>query len=243
MLDNIVIFDLETTGVDVVNDRICSICCIKLVNGETIEKSLLINPTIKIPKEASDVHGITDEMVKDKPTFKQISVGVLEFLAGCSIGGFNSNKYDIPLLQAEFARCGIEWNLEGIAFVDVLALERTLNGNKLSDVYKRYTGTELEVAHDATVDVKATIEILKCQIEKHSLPTDAAELDKLTQGEKERADISGNLYKKEGEYYFAFGKHIGRKVLSKKQYGEWMLNQAFPRDTKKLLSAILNNKI
>jgi len=182
-------------------------------------------------------------MVKDSPTFKQISVGVLEFLEGCSIGGFNSNKFDIPLLQAEFARCGIEWNLEGIAFVDVLALELILNGNKLSEVYKRYTGEELEGAHDATVDVKATIAILKCQIEKFSLPTDNSELDKLSQGDKQRADISGNLYKKDGEYYYAFGKNINKKVLSDKGYGEWMLNQAFPRDTKKLLSAILNNKI
>lgn len=243
MLDKIVFFDLETTGTDINSDRIVSICCVKFSNGERIEKSMLIKPPFKIPAGATEVHGITDEMVANAPTFSQIAKGLNEFMSGCDIGGYNSNKFDVPLLMTEFGRCNINFPEDGINYVDVMQIERHVNSNKLGDVYKRYTGKDLEGAHDATVDVNATIEVLKCQIEKFSLPTDAKELDKLTQGEIERVDISGNIIKKNGKYLFAFGKNIGKEVVNERSYADWMLCQSFPRDTKMKLSAILNDTI
>jgi DNA polymerase-3 subunit epsilon len=171
----IIFFDLETTGIDIAKERICQIACIKIdLDGKQTEKELLINPTIPIPKEATEIHGITDEMVADKPTFANISKSLFEFFEGCDIAGYNSNVFDVPLLAEEFSRSRIEFPNWELNFVDVLQYERLLKPNKLADVYKRYTGKDLEGAHDALNDVRATLEILLHQTEgnKDIFPAD-----------------------------------------------------------------------
>src|SRR3990172_1844736 len=154
---SIIYFDLETTGVETETARIVELACIKYKpDGTQEEKTILVNPTIPIPKEASDVHNITDEMVKDKPTFKQYAQGMRDWFKDCDLAGFNSNNYDVPLLSAEFERAGLEgidWNPN---LFDVLTLYRNLFPNTLSDVYKRLTGEELEGAHGALADITAT---------------------------------------------------------------------------------------
>jgi DNA polymerase-3 subunit epsilon len=153
----IVFFDLETTGLDLSKDRAVSIATLKIdLESNTEEKKILINPEMMIPKEASDIHGITDEMVADAPTFKQISKSLFSYFENCDIAGFNSDYYDVPLLMKEFSRCGIDFPTWELNLVDVLKFERMLNSNKLGDVYLRYTGKELEGAHDALKDAQIT---------------------------------------------------------------------------------------
>ena len=191
LIKPIIFFDLETTGVDIAKDRICQIACIKIdLDGNQTEKELLINPNMPIPKEATEVHGITDEMVVDKPTFANISKSLLEFFEGCDIAGYNSNVFDVPLLAEEFSRSRIEFPNWELNFVDVLQYERLLKPNKLADVYKRYTGKDLEGAHDALNDVRATLEILLHQTEGNN-DIFPADIDLLCQGDRKRFDVAG----------------------------------------------------
>jgi DNA polymerase-3 subunit epsilon len=236
----IVFFDLETTGVDVSTARIVQIACIKInLDGSMEEKKMLINPTIPIPKEASEVHNITDEMVKDAPLFSQVAKGIYSFFKDCDIAGYNSDFYDVPLLCEEFSRISIlfldwEYNL-----IDVLKYERLLRPNKLADVYKRYTGKDLEGSHDAMNDTKATIEILFKQIEGKEEIT-PAEIDEFCQGTKKRFDIAGKTYKNdEGVVFWSFGKNINKPVLEDKAYLEWVLKTDFPSETKFKLKQLL----
>jgi DNA polymerase-3 subunit epsilon len=236
----IVFFDLETTGLDISTTRIVQIACIKInLDGTTEEKKMLINPSISIPKEATEVHGISDEMVKDAPYFSQISKSLYSFFRGCDIGGYNSDVYDLPLLCEEFNRLSIlfldwEYNL-----VDVLKFERALNPNKLSDVYKRYTGKDMEGSHDAMNDTKATIEILFRQIDGKEEIT-PEEIDNFCQGDKKRFDIAGKTYiDKQGIVCWSFGKNILKPVLEDRAYLEWVLKNEFPSETKYKLRQLL----
>lgn len=240
ILDKVVAFDLETTGIDTEKDRIVQIGAVKFADGKVIEKNILLNPGIKIPKGASDVHGILDEHVKDALEFKQISKSLNSFFEGCSILGYNSDRFDVPLLVAEFKRCGIDFELDR-NYIDVLSLERVLKPNNLESVYKRYTGLDMDGAHDAIADVKATLEIFNRQVNQYGLPESAKEIDELIQGEKKRVDLAGCIYLKDGEYYLGFGKHNGSTVKSQPSYVEWMLNGPFSRDTKMKLSAIIKS--
>ncbi len=237
----IIFFDLETTGLDVVNDRICQIGAIKVLpNGETEEKKLLINPTIPIPKEASDVHNITNEMVKDAPKFNQVAKAMNEWFDGCDIGGYNSDNYDIPLLVEEFYRCGVTFpRNNNISFVDVLKLEREINSHKLENTYRRYTGKEF-LAHDALEDIKATVEVFKCQIEKHKIETDAAAIDKMLQGDKKRVDLANKIYLTDGKYYWSFGKNKDQELKADLSYCRWVTSANFSQNTKNWITKILN---
>ena len=164
-------FDLETTGVDTMKDRIVEIAVIKIFpNGNRESKKYLINPEMPIPKEASDVHGITDEMVADCPTFSKYAKNLNEYMGDSDLGGYNSNSFDIPMLVEEFKRSGIVFDLKNRNYVDVLNIEKQVSSRKLGDVYSRYTDKILEGAHDALIDIEATIEILDNQIEKHGYP-------------------------------------------------------------------------
>lgn len=235
----IVFFDLETTGVSVTKDRIVQIACIKIdLDGNKEEKKLLINPTIPIPKEASDVHGISDEMVKDAPLFKNISKALYFFFKDCDVAGYNSDSFDIPLLTEEFARVGINFLDWEYNLVDVLKHERLLHSNKLADVYKRYTGNDLDGAHDALNDVRATVEILFHQIEGKTEIT-PAEIDSLCQGENKRFDVAGKAYvDKEGVVRWTFGKNINQPVLQDSKYLEWVMNNDFPSESKNKLRTL-----
>ena len=232
----IAFLDLETTGVDILKDRIVQIAVIKInVDGTTDEKQMLINPSIPIPVGASEVHGITDNMVVDAPFFKQISIGLNNFLNGCDLGGYNSNYFDIPLLIEEFKRCGIDFSLENRNFVDVFNIERQLNKRNLSSVYKRYTGKDLEGAHDAMIDVKATIEILEKQIEINGLEVDSELLDALSQGDDKRVDLAGKLCEIDGEICWNFGKNYKKPIKDDINYVNWFLTQQVPSDTENII--------
>jgi DNA polymerase-3 subunit epsilon len=237
----IVFFDLETTGVDIATARIIQIACIKInMDGSTEEKKMLINPTIPIPAEATEVHGITDEMVKEAPLFSQIAKSLYNFFKDCDIAGYNSDSYDVPLICEEFGRLSIlflDWDYN---MVDVLKYERLLRPNKLGDVYKRYTGKELEGSHDAMNDTRATIEILFYQLEGKE-ETSPAEIDEYCQGKKKRFDVAGKTYKNEdGVVFWSFGKNMNKPVLEDKGYLEWVLKNDFPSETKHKLRQILN---
>jgi DNA polymerase-3 subunit epsilon len=241
----IVFLDFETTGIEITTARIVQIACVKInTDGTTEEKDILINPQIPIPKESTDVHGITDEMVKDAPTFKQMSKSFYKFLSGSDIGGYNSDEYDIPLLVEEFARVGILYPNEELYYIDVLKNERRLNPNTLEAVYKRRTGKKLEGAHNAIKDVKATYEILMCQLEGDEDATPES-IDLACQGNKKRHDVSGKTYyNDEGIVCWSFGKLINRPVLEDsnvaRDYLNWVLSGNFPMDLKNKLIQLKN---
>jgi DNA polymerase-3 subunit epsilon len=238
----IVFFDLETTGLDLSKDRAVSIATLKVdLEGTITEKKILINPEMMIPKEASDIYGITDEMVADAPTFKQISKSLFTYFENCDMAGFNSDYYDVPLLMKEFSRCGIEFPTWELNLVDVLKFERMLNSNKLEEVYKRYTGKALEGAHDALNDIRATFEVLMCQLQKHGKhDLTPQEIDLMCQGERKRFDISGKTYlNANGEVCWSIGKNANNPVTKDTAYLNWVLNSDFPDETKAKLRTLL----
>ena len=237
----IVWFDLETSGVSTEEDRIVEIACLKINPDGTREtKVTLINPEIDIPLGASNVHGITNETVKDSPKFKQIAISLREWFKDCDLGSYNGNNFDIPLLSAELVRAGLEpidWNPN---LLDALSLYRNLFPNTLSDVYKRLTGKELEGAHSALSDVEATFEIaeiLTRDLEQQTIE----EIDLMLQADKIRVDLAGKLYKdNEGVIRYAFGKDVNKSVKDEPGFAKWMLNNSFPQETKNKLKQILN---
>lgn len=237
----LIIFDLETTGLDVTTARIVEIACVKIdVDGTQTDKYALINPTIPISKEASDVHKITDEMVKDKPKFIEISKSLFSFFYGCDIGGFNSDFYDIPILAEEFSRCNIafgEWEMNTI---DVYKIETLLRPNKLSDVYKRWTGKNLDDSHSAIADVNATVEILFHQYENKEEIT-PEEIEQFYR-QKKRYDLSNKMYiDNDGIVRWNFGKHINQPIDVDRSYVNWILNQnSFTQETKNKILKYLN---
>lgn len=237
----IVWFDLETSGVSTEEDRIVEIACLKINPDGTREtKVTLINPEIDIPLGASNVHGITNETVKDSPKFKQIAISLREWFKDCDLGSYNGNNFDIPLLSAELVRAGLEpidWNPN---LLDALSLYRNLFPNTLSDVYKRLTGKELEGAHSALSDVEATFEIaeiLTKDLEQQTIE----EIDLMLQADKIRVDLAGKLYKdNEGVVRYAFGKDVNKSVKDEPGFAKWMINNSFPQETKNKLKQILN---
>ena len=238
----LIFFDLETTGVDVAQSRIVEIGCVKLdLEGNRTEKVMLINPTIDIPKEASDVHGITNEKVADAPKFIQISKALYAFFYGCDLAGYNSDIFDIPLLSQEFSRCNIVFGDWEMNTIDVLQVERTMRPNTLSEVYKRRTGKELEDAHSAIADVNATIEILLNQYdgEKEITPT---EIEAFYRKNK-RYDLSNKLFENEqGKVCWTFGKHRNEPIENNKSYANWVLkSDTFTDETKKKITEYLNS--
>lgn len=238
----IVFFDVESTGLDISKDRVVSIATLKIdMDGNTEEKTILINPEMPIPKEASDIHGITEETIKDAPTFKQISKSLFSYFENCDIAGFNSDYYDVPLLMKEFSRCGIDFPTWELNLIDVLKFERFLNPNNLGEVYKRYTGKELEGAHDALNDIRATFEILMCQLQKNKKEDlSPMEIDLLCQGERKRFDLCGKTYiNSKGEVCWAIGKNAHNPISKDNAYLNWVLNSDFPDETKTKLRTLL----
>jgi len=242
----IVVFDLETTGVDTNTARIVEIAVIKILPDRTREeKSYRINPTIPIPAEASEVHGITDDDVKECPTFAEYSKGMFDYFTGCDIAGYNSDNYDVPLLSQEFARCNMIFPEEGTAFVDVLKMERHVNAHNLGATYKRYSGEELDGAHGALADTRATAFILEKQLERNFEEEQSPQqLDILLQGDTPRVDIAGKLTRDtDGTVVWAFGKCKGKPVLSDQGFLGWALRLPdFPAESKKILRSLQEQK-
>ncbi|MFI3278746.1 MAG: 3'-5' exonuclease [Rikenellaceae bacterium] len=240
----IIFFDLETTGVDTSKDRIVELSMVKIMpDAEKIIKTRRINPEMPIPPGATAIHGISDDDVKDCPTFAQIAKSLDQFIAGCDFGGFNSNRFDIPLLVEEFMRVGIDVDFKRRKFIDVQNIFHKLEQRTLVAAYKFYCGKDLSNAHSAEADTMATYEVLLAQIEKY----DELEnnIDKLAEfsSRNESADFAGRIiYNEAGVEVFSFGKHRGEevaKVFEKEpSYYAWMMNGDFPLYTKKVITEI-----
>jgi len=240
----IVFFDLETTGVDVANDRIVEISLLKILpNGKEETKTMRVNPGMPIPPQATEIHGISDKDVEDKPKFNELAKTIANYLEGCDLAGYNSNKFDIPLLAEEFLRADIDFDLKKLRFIDVQVIFHKMEQRTLSAAYKFYCEKDLNNAHSAEADTKATYEILKAQIDRYSeLNNDMEELSKFS-SHNNNADFAGRIvFDDNGNEVFNFGKYKGQKVetvLEKDPgYFSWMLNSDFPLYTKKVLTAI-----
>ena len=240
----LVFFDLETTGVDTAKDRIVEISMIKIMpDGEEIIRTRRINPQMPIPADATAVHGITDEDVKDAPTFAQIAKSLSQFIEGCDFGGFNSNRFDLPMLVEEFLRAGVDVDFKKRKFIDVQNIFHKMEQRTLVAAYKFYCDKDLTNAHSAEADTYATYEVLKAQLDRYpELQNDVAALaDFSTHGEC--ADFAGRiLYNDKGEEVFGFGKYKGRRVADifteEPSYYSWMMNGDFPLYTKKVITEI-----
>ncbi len=245
-LDNpIIFFDLETTGVDVAKDRIVELCYIKVFpNGNEESKSMRINPCMHIPESSTAIHGITDDDVADCPTFKDIAADLFRTFDGCDIAGFNSNKFDIPLLCEEFFRLQMNFDVTKHKCIDVQNIYHKLEPRTLVAAYKYYCHKDLENAHSALADTRATLEVLEAQLDRYpdDLVNDVkflAEYSKMNNN----ADFAGRMvYDENDEVLFNFGKHKGRKVVDvlriEPSYYNWMMQGDFPQNTKQVLNKV-----
>ncbi len=240
----IVFFDLETTGVDTARDRIVEISMIKVMpDGEEITRTRRLNPGMHIPEEATAVHGITDDDVKDCPSFAQVAKSLAQFISGCDFGGFNSNRFDLPVLVEEFLRAGVDVDFKRRRFIDVQNIFHKMEQRTLVAAYKFYCDKNLEEAHSAEADTLATYEVLKAQLDRYpELQNDVAALAEFSTRDK-TADYAGRiLINEKGEEVFGFGKYKGRKVEeifdSEPSYYAWMMNGDFPLYTKKVITEI-----
>jgi DNA polymerase-3 subunit epsilon len=244
----IAFIDLETTGVNISNDRIVEIAIVKIApDGTKQVKRKLINPLMPIPAGSSDIHGITDDMVKDAPSFKQVANEVKQFMENCDMGGYNSNRFDVPMLIEEFLRAGIEFSVEGRKLVDVQKVFHLMEQRTLSAAYKFYCSKVLDGAHSAEVDATATWEVLEAQVERYPQIGDTVESIVKFTGEDDIVDFARRFIKDKGIEIFNFGKHKGKPVTQvlkeEPQYYDWMMKGDFAMDTKQKLTEILNRTL
>lgn len=243
-------FDLETTGTDVGKDRIVEISILKVYpNGNKESKTWLVNPTIPIPARASEVHGITNDKVANEPTFKEIGPLVFQMIKDADLAGFNSDRFDIPLLAEELLRAGIDFDMKNRVSVDVQTIFHKMEERTLSAAYKFYCQKTLENAHSASADTLATYEILEAQIDRYAdvLQNDVKWLSEFTT-RKKSVDFAGMIvYDDNGVEVFNFGKHKGvsvEKVFDDEPgYFSWIQNADFPLYTKKVLTGIKLRKM
>ncbi len=240
----LVFFDLETTGTNIVSDKIVEISYLKVYpNGREESKTLRINPERHIPEEVSAIHGIYDEDVKDCPTFKQVAKEIVRDIEGADLAGYNSNRFDIPLLAEELLRADVDVDLMKRKFVDVQVVFHKMEQRTLSAAYKFYCDKDLENAHSAEADTKATYEVLQSQLDRYpELQNDVEFLAKFT-AQTNNADFAGRIiFNEKGEEIINFGKYKGQKVTDvlKKDMGYygWMMDSDFPLHTKKVLTNI-----
>lgn len=248
--------DLETTGVNVVRDRIVELCIAKAKIDGTVEvKTKLINPEIPIPLESSLIHGIYDEDVKDAPSFKQIAKSLSQFLEGCDLAGFNSNRFDVPMLVEEFLRVDADFDVKNRRLIDAQRIFHLMEPRTLGAAYKFYCNKSLENAHSAEADTLATLEVLCGQVERYEgvkIKNDKGEEYEPVKNDMEVLHqlTSANIVdfaqrmtlNNKGEVCFNFGKHNGKPVKTvlkqEPQYYDWMINGDFPLDTKRKLTEI-----
>ena len=252
----LVFFDLETTGISISQDRIVELAMLKVMpNGSTEKKVQLVNPTIPIPEEAAMIHGIRDEDVKDKPTFKELAKNLAKFLEGCDLGGYNIVRFDVPLLVEEFLRADVDFEVSQRKLIDAQRIFFLMEKRTLSAAYKFYCDKELIGAHGAEADNDATYEVFKSQIEKYNgqeatdtsgnaigkIENDMASIHNLVASNM--VDLAGRLVLNDkGIEVFNFGKHKGKPVADvfKREpgYYDWMMQGDFPLDTKRKLTQI-----
>jgi DNA polymerase-3 subunit epsilon len=255
-------FDIEATGLNVVRDRIIQIAIIKYKKkgGEPEELSMLINPGIPISQEAYEVHGISAKDVSNKPTFQQVAEKIYAFIGNADLAGYNSNRFDVPLLMEEFARVGIEFDVSRRRTIDVQRIFYKMEPRTLKAALKFYTGQELEDAHDAMADVRATIDVFKGQIERYN-GVDYVDGD----GHVHEAPINNNMqnlheftndnrfvdatqkmrYDTKGKIVFNFGKYVGKEVAEvlykDRQYYNWILNKEFSSQVKQVVKKLVKD--
>ena len=245
----LVCFDLETTGVNITKDRIVELSYIKVMpNGTEIKKTIRVNPEMHIPESATALHHITDEDVKDCPMFKQVARILEKVFEGCDIAGFNSNRFDIPILVEEFLNAGVSINFSKRKFIDVQTIFHKMEQRTLSAAYKFYCHKELDSAHSACADTRATYEVLKAQLDMYpSLVNDVEFLSKFS-SQTRNVDFAGRIvYNDNNVEVFNFGKYKGQPVeeILKKDVGYygWIMQGDFPQNTKNVITAIkLRNK-
>lgn len=241
----IVFFDLETTGTDHARDRIVEFAFVKLMPDGSRDKFVRrVNPGMPIPPDSTKIHGISDEDVKDAPLFKQIAHQLYDWIKGCDMGGYNSSKFDLPLLAEEFLRVGINVDFTERHMVDVQQIFFKMEARTLSAAVAFYCGKELGNAHSAEADIEATIEVLEAQLERYdNLVADVPALHKFTNTD-EYVDYARRIVMRDGHPVFNFGKYKGRKVeevfTSEPQYYDWMMQADFALHTKQKISEILN---
>lgn len=240
----LVVLDLETTGVNIASDRIVEFSALK-VSPEGAEEwlTLRLNPGIPIAPEATRVHGITDADVANEPHFKDVAKRIASFLEGCDLAGFNSMKFDIPILSEEFLRVNVDFNPARHRYVDVQVIFHKKEQRTLSAAYKFYCDRELENAHSSKADTAATYEILKAQLDRY--PDLENDIDKLSSFSafNNNADLAGRIvFNEQGQEVFNFGKHKGKPVelvfREEPSYYSWMMNGDFPLNTKQVITAI-----
>ncbi len=239
------IIDLETTGINLGTDRIVEVAIVKIMqDGKKIVKRKLINPEMPIPPGSTDIHGITNEMIKDAPTFRQVGNELKQFLDNCDLAGYNSNRFDIPMLVEEFLRVGMEFEGKGRRLLDVQKIFHMMEQRTLSAAYRFYCNKELEGAHGAEADASATWEVLEAQVVKYpQLGTNIETILKCI-GEEPVVDFARRFTMENGVEVFNFGKHKGRPVAdilkAEPQYYDWMMKGDFPLHTKQKLTEIFN---
>lgn len=250
---SICFFDLETTGINISKDRIVEISILKInPDGSEERKTWLVNPEMPIPKEVTEIHGISDADVADQPTFKELAKAVSNMIKDSDLGGFNSNRFDIPLLAEEMLRAEVDFDMKNRVAIDVQTIFHKMEQRTLSAAYRFYCGKDLDDAHSAEADTNATYEVLKAQLEKYeNLENNMKFLSEFS-SRKKFADFAGFLiFNKDGVECFSFGKHKGKSVVEilekEPGYFGWLLNADFPLYTKKVLTAIklrqFNNKL
>jgi len=249
-------FDLETTGINVTQDRIIEIAVIKLMpNGESIHKSNLINPTVSISVESTAIHGISNEDVQGKPSFKEVAKDYVKFFEGADLAGFNILKFDMPVLVEEFLRAEVEFDYSRKKIIDAQRIFHMMEKRTLAAAFQFYCGKNLEQAHSAEADTQATMDVLLAQVERYenkevtnnlgkkigAITNSVEALSQLTVADL--VDLAGRMVKNDkGEPTFNFGKHKGKSVLKvfkdEPAYYDWMMNGDFPLDTKRWLTKI-----
>ncbi len=241
----LVFFDLETTGTNILRDRIVEISAVKVFpdGREPEEKTRRLNPEMPIPAASTAVHHITDEMVAGEPTFRQVAKSLHAFFEDCDIAGFNSNKFDVPLLVEEFARCGINFEVSGRKFIDVQNIFHKMEQRTLVAAYKFYCGKDLTQAHSANADTMATFEVLESQLDRYpELQNDVDFLSEFSSGGKS-LDLAGRIVLNDEDVpVFNFGKHKGRpveEVLRKEpSFYSWIMQGEFSKNTKDVLTQL-----
>ena len=241
----LVFFDLETTGINITRDRIVEISVLKVhPNGKEETKTRRINPEMPIPPESTAIHGITDEDVKDCPTFKQVAKSFADLLEGCDMAGFNSSRFDVPLLTEEFLRAGVDFETDKKKFVDVQIIFHRKEQRTLEAAYAFYCNKKLENAHSAEADVIATYEVLKSHLDRYSvLENDVNFLSKEYSSFNNNVDLAGRIILNDkGVEVFNFGKHRGKSVTEvlnrEPSYYSWMMDGDFPLNTKQVLTTL-----
>lgn len=245
LIKPLAVIDLECTGMNLSTDRIVEIAIVKILpDGRKIVKRKLINPEIPIPPAISEIHGITDDMVKDAPTFRQVANEIRQFIDNADLAGYNSNRFDIPMLAEEFLRVSLEFDCRNRKLIDVQKIFHMMEQRTLTAAYKFYCNGSLENAHSAEADANATWEVLQSQIERY--PQLGLTIESILKcvGEENTVDFARRMIMENGREIFNFGKHKGRAVTdvlkTEPQYYDWMMKGDFPLHTKQKLTEVFN---